>query len=146
MFWSLLSYIVAKGCASPRNLTWFTRLFLLMRGWDLGTRLVFSFLNYGHKGSLYCYVCTAGRFGNCDMRENPYDLQVAVCICKMWLLIASSLEESTVERVVVSLTMGYSASWHGTKDTNQIYGSHLLLESVQILFGCWCKLLNSFGI
>ena len=26
-------------CASPRNSTWFTRLFLLVRGWGLGTRL-----------------------------------------------------------------------------------------------------------
>ena len=26
-------------CTSPRNLTWFTRPFLLVRGWDLGTRL-----------------------------------------------------------------------------------------------------------
>ena len=35
-----LGYIVSKACASPRNLTWFTRLFLLVRGWGLGTRLV----------------------------------------------------------------------------------------------------------
>ena len=33
------SYIVAKACASPRNSTWFTRLFLLVKGWGLGTRL-----------------------------------------------------------------------------------------------------------
>ena len=39
MFRSLLSYTVAKGCASPRNSTWFTRPFLLVRGWGLGTRL-----------------------------------------------------------------------------------------------------------
>ena len=39
MFWSLLGYIVTKVCASPRNLTWFTRPFLLVRGWGLGTRL-----------------------------------------------------------------------------------------------------------
>ena len=32
MFWTLLSYTVTKECASPRNLTWFTRPFLLMRG------------------------------------------------------------------------------------------------------------------
>ena len=35
MFWSLLSYIVAKAWASPR-------LFLFVRGWSLGTRLVVS--------------------------------------------------------------------------------------------------------
>ena len=30
---------VTKVCASPRNSTWFTRPFLLVRGWGLGTRL-----------------------------------------------------------------------------------------------------------
>ena len=40
MFWTLLGYNVAKAWASPRNSTWFTRLFLLVRGWGLGTRLV----------------------------------------------------------------------------------------------------------
>ena len=35
----LLGYTVAKAPASPRNLTWFTRPFLLVRGWGLGTRL-----------------------------------------------------------------------------------------------------------
>ena len=30
-------------CASPRNSTWFTRPFLLMRGWGLGTRLILNF-------------------------------------------------------------------------------------------------------
>ena len=33
------SYKVAKACASPRNLTLFTRPFLLVSGWGLGTRL-----------------------------------------------------------------------------------------------------------
>ena len=37
----LLGYIVAKVPASPRNSTWFTRPFLLVRGWGLGTRLLF---------------------------------------------------------------------------------------------------------
>jgi len=35
----LLGYNVAKASASPRNSTWFTRPFLLVRGWGLGTRL-----------------------------------------------------------------------------------------------------------
>ena len=39
MFWMLLGYIVTKVCTSPRILTWFTRPFLLMRGWGLETRL-----------------------------------------------------------------------------------------------------------
>ena len=47
MFWMLLSYTVAKlhccnSVCQPRNSASFTRLFLLMRGWGLGTRLVFS--------------------------------------------------------------------------------------------------------
>ena len=32
------SYSIYKACTSPRNLTWFTRPFLL-RGWGLGIRL-----------------------------------------------------------------------------------------------------------
>jgi len=39
IFWTLLSYTVTKAHASPKNLTWFTRLFLLVRGWRLGMRL-----------------------------------------------------------------------------------------------------------
>ena len=39
MFWTLLGYNVANVCASPRNSTSFTRPFLLVRGWGLGTRL-----------------------------------------------------------------------------------------------------------
>ena len=39
MFLTLLGYIVAKVCTSPRNWTWFTRPFLLMRRWGLGMRL-----------------------------------------------------------------------------------------------------------
>ena len=35
---TLLGYNAIKACASPRNLTWLTRPFLLMRGWGLGTR------------------------------------------------------------------------------------------------------------
>ena len=35
----VVRFIVAKGCASARNLTWFTRPFPLVRGWGLGTRL-----------------------------------------------------------------------------------------------------------
>ena len=40
IFWTLLDYNVAKACAIPSNSTWFTRPFLLVRGWGLGTRLV----------------------------------------------------------------------------------------------------------
>ena len=35
----VVRFIVAKGCASARNLTWFTRPFPLVRGWGLGVRL-----------------------------------------------------------------------------------------------------------
>ena len=34
------NFTVAKVCTSPRNLTWLTRPFLLMRGWGLGMRLI----------------------------------------------------------------------------------------------------------
>ena len=33
---------ISAVCASPRNLTWFTRPFLLVRGWGLGMRLIQS--------------------------------------------------------------------------------------------------------
>ena len=39
MFWMLLGYNVTKVCDSPRNSTWFTRPFLIVRGWGFGTRL-----------------------------------------------------------------------------------------------------------
>ena len=44
MFWTLLGYSVVKACTSPRNSTWFTRPFLLVRGWGLGTRLQWKVL------------------------------------------------------------------------------------------------------
>ena len=53
MFWSLLGYIVAKACASPRNSTWFTRPFLLVRGWGLGTTLTRSSLFCGSEFGLW---------------------------------------------------------------------------------------------
>ena len=39
IFLTLLGYMSQKACAIPRNWTWFTRPFLLVRGWGLGTRL-----------------------------------------------------------------------------------------------------------
>ena len=42
-------------CATPRNLTWLTQLFLPMRGWDLGTRLR-SLLNQRGLCMLFCSV------------------------------------------------------------------------------------------
>ena len=39
MHWALLGYTVAIACASPRNSIWFTRSFLLVKGWGLGRRL-----------------------------------------------------------------------------------------------------------
>ena len=40
IFWALQDYTVTKHPLAPRNLTWFTRLFHLVRGWGLGTRLM----------------------------------------------------------------------------------------------------------
>ena len=45
-FWMLLGYTVAKAPTNPRNSIWFTKLFLLVRGWGLGTRLVTKQLGY----------------------------------------------------------------------------------------------------
>ena len=39
---TLLGYIITKACASRRNLIQFTRLFLLVRGWGVGMRLVYT--------------------------------------------------------------------------------------------------------
>ena len=43
----LLRYTVVKLCASPRNSTWFTRPFSLLRGWGLWTRLSEQTLFWG---------------------------------------------------------------------------------------------------
>ena len=40
---TLLGCNVAKACTRPRNLTRFTRPFLLVRGWGLGTRLIINY-------------------------------------------------------------------------------------------------------
>ena len=48
MFWTLLGYTAAKAHAIPRNLTWFTRQFLLVRVWGLGTRLIADFCVNSH--------------------------------------------------------------------------------------------------
>ena len=39
--WQVLIFI--RACTSPRNWTWFTRPFFLVRGWGLGTRLKVNF-------------------------------------------------------------------------------------------------------
>ena len=48
IFLTLLGYNVAKGCASPRNSTWFTRPFLLVRGWGLAGPAPTILDWYGH--------------------------------------------------------------------------------------------------
>ena len=37
---TLLGDMITKVCASPRNLIWFARLFLLVRRWGVGMRLI----------------------------------------------------------------------------------------------------------
>ena len=57
----LLGYTVAEAPASPRNSTWFTRLFLLMRGWGLGMRLVSGHQvgwEEGQRVFVFNYFCT----------------------------------------------------------------------------------------
>ena len=58
-FWTLLGYNVAKACASPRDSTWFTRPFLLVRGWGLGMRLTCStcsVITVWHVTGLHSYI------------------------------------------------------------------------------------------
>ena len=58
---TLLGYTVLGVCASPRNLTWFTRPFFLMRGWDLGTQLLKVLQHTGSREGLGMrlplYIC-----------------------------------------------------------------------------------------
>ena len=51
MIWTLLNDTVTKVCASPRNSTWFTRPFLLMRGWGLQMRLHPTILDFAGRGN-----------------------------------------------------------------------------------------------
>ena len=52
----LLGDTVAKVCASPRNSTWFTRPFLLVRGRGLGMRLQAT-MNYLLHNHMYIQIC-----------------------------------------------------------------------------------------
>ena len=52
----LLGYTVTKVPASPRNSTWFTILFLLVRGWGLGTRLIPHSLTAWHSRQEPCII------------------------------------------------------------------------------------------
>ena len=56
IFWTLLGYTVTKVPGSPRSSTWFTRPFLLVRGWGLGTSLVcllYASWNWGYLKALF---------------------------------------------------------------------------------------------
>jgi len=57
-FWTLLGYTVTKACTIPRNLTWSTRPFLLVRGWSLGHARLFSYLADNHNlHALKSFTC-----------------------------------------------------------------------------------------
>ena len=71
-FW-VLGYTVAK--ASPRNLTWFTRLFLLVRGWGLGTRLKPCWLEGMGHGFL---------MSKCAPQETTVDREIFVVKIFFW--------------------------------------------------------------
>ena len=70
MFWTLLGYTVAKVCTSPRNLTWFTRPFLLMalRGRGLGTRL--DYMPHTKAFSTWVCMCTGRKGGQTDRKND----------------------------------------------------------------------------
>ena len=48
IFRMLLGYTVAKAPICPRNSIWFTRAFLLVRGWGMRTRLISALWQIGH--------------------------------------------------------------------------------------------------
>ena len=56
-----LQLTLLQKCASPRKSIWFTRPFLLMRGWDQGTRLAASFL--GCPCMANTYTASDGKLG-----------------------------------------------------------------------------------
>ena len=62
IFWRWLGYIVAKAPPSPRNSTWFTRPFLLVRGWGLGMRLTYQYSWYLHQTTRYFSIYWYGPF------------------------------------------------------------------------------------
>ena len=52
----LLGYTVAIACASPRNSIWFTRSFLLVKGWGLGRRLGERHIVQRKKTMFFCFL------------------------------------------------------------------------------------------
>ena len=98
-----LGYTVTKVCTSPRNSTSFTRPFLLVRGWGLGTRLTTYTLlcacmwvaSYPvHIGSLaICPGNEASRHHkNIYSWKNPYEIIVAKCFKWVKIGIKTSLQ------------------------------------------------------
>ena len=77
--WALLGYTVRKA-PSPGNLTWFTKPFLLVRGWGLGTRLDACGLVYiGQNMSCTCsrWHCATSRHMWCT----DFHIRVNVMEC-----------------------------------------------------------------
>ena len=71
IFLMLLDYIAAKACASP---AWFTRPFLLVRGWGLGTRILLPSLipkgrSLGMRLAYYCLCCICNKAQKSDEKQ-----------------------------------------------------------------------------
>ena len=96
MFWSLLGYIVAKACTSPRNLTWFTRPFLLVRGWGLGTRLGSHVIVWGHMylhaGSCDCMVSQVLWVIKSSIQSHNFCMWLCVITCQAVQSLGSYIE------------------------------------------------------
>ena len=156
IFWTLLGYTVTKAPASPRNLTWSTRPFLLVRGWGLGTRLGQSVDARGpvdHAGvglaqaRTNYIICTDKN--SCDKKLPMY--AILECSCS-WSWSSSEILRITQYSDLSSTTLmhlchvvGYSYTlWHFTYSTHHSLVIHLLTFWSAHLFVSrnWCTCLS----
>ena len=104
MFWLLLGYTVSKLCASPRNSTFFTRLFLLVRGWSLETRLITFPL---------CETCWTYTTFLPMLTLMYLCLYWSVCVCVLWCFVCPlHLLSLDREKPSVFTNMHYREMWH----------------------------------
>ena len=104
MFWLLLGYTVSKLCASPRNSTFFTRLFLLVRGWSLETRLITFSL---------CETCWTYTTFLPMLTLMYLCLYWSVCVCVLWCFVCPlHLLSLDREKPSVFTNMHYRETWH----------------------------------
>ena len=73
----LLSYTVISACTSPRNSIWFNRLFFLLRGWDLGMKLI-------HHGKMKSVGCLRFLWSKAGTVGGKFTLKVEVTLLAHW--------------------------------------------------------------